>query len=253
MYGSCCSRNFQAIVWIGGNRGIRMAKLYHFPLDPFSRRVRLSLGEYESEAELIEEQPWNQRAKFLKINPSGALPVFIDDDGTAVLGVEAVGEYLEETRTGNGKAASLLGQTAAQRAETRRLVAWFDRKLHREVSWPIVAEKVERRFADKSKGGGAINMNAVRSALRNIRSHLNFIGTLAEQRNWLAGDELSLADLAAAAHLSCVDYLGDVPWSTNDAARGWYQRLKSRPAFRSLLVDHVRGMPPPRAYADLDF
>ena len=211
------------------------------------------MGEYGAEIELIEEKPWERRPGFLKINPSGLLPVLADDDGTLVLGIEAVGEYLEETRVGPGKAKSLLGRTPAERAETRRLVSWFDRRLHRDVSWPIVVEKVERRFADPSRGGGAINMNAVRVALKRIRFHLDFIGELVEQRNWLAGDELSLADLAAAAHLSCIDYLGDVPWSTNETTRSWYQRLKSRPSFRPLLADHVRGMPPPRAYGDLDF
>ena len=118
-----------------------MAKLYHFPLDPFSRRVRLAMGEYGAEIELMEEKPWERRPGFLKINPSGLLPVLADDDGTLVLGIEAVGEYLEETRVGPGKAKSLLGRTPAERAETRRLVSWFDRRLHRDVSWPIVVEK----------------------------------------------------------------------------------------------------------------
>ncbi len=230
-----------------------MPKLYHYPLDPFSRRVRLALGEYGAECELIEERPWEQREGFLQINPMGTLPVFVDHDGSNALGIEAVSEYLEETLTGLGKAKTLLGPTPAHRAETRRLIAWFDRRFHRDVSWPIVAEKVERRFANSEQGGGQINMGAVRTALGKIRYHLDYIGALVDQRNWLAGDELTLADLAAGAHLSCIDYLGDVPWNANESARTWYQRLKSRPSFRPLLVDHVRGMPPPRSYGDLDF
>jgi glutathione S-transferase len=230
-----------------------MAKLYHFPLDPFSRRARLALGEYGSEVELIEERPWENRPGFIEINPAGFLPVYIDDNGTQVLGIEAVGEYFEDVLAGPGRATSLLGKSPAQRAETRRLVAWFDRRLHRDVTWPIVAEKIERRFANQDHGSSAVNMNAVRAALKKIRFHLDFIGDLVDRRSWIAGDDLSLADLAAGAHLSCVDYLGDVPWSANEAARTWYQRLKSRPSFRPLLADHVRGMPPPRSYGDLDF
>ncbi len=228
-----------------------MAKLLHYPLDPFSRRTRLQLSEYGAEAELLEERPWERRAGFLQLSPSGMLPVFIDDDRTTASGIEAVSEYLEETRSGfNG---SLLGTSPSARAETRRLVAWFDGKFHHEVGGMVLMEKVIRRFLPNGAGGGTPNMKRVRAALGRIRPHLDYIGSLVEQRNWLAGDDLTVADLAAAAHLSCLDYLGDVPWRESDAAKQWYQRVKSRPAFRPLLADNVRGITPPRTYADLDF
>lgn len=228
-----------------------MARLLHHPLDPFSRRIRLQLSEYGAEVELMEERPWEQRAGFLKLNPSGLLPVYIDDDKTVAAGIEAVSEYIEEAHAGfNG---SLIGASPGERAETRRLAAWFDTKFHHEVGGPVLMEKVIRRFLSNDAGGGAPKMNRVRAGLGRIRVHLDYIGALSEQRNWLAGDRLTLADLAAAAHLSCLDYLGDVPWSTNEAAKSWYQRVKSRPSFRPLLADHVRGITPPRTYADLDF
>ncbi|QPC42585.1 glutathione S-transferase family protein [Kaustia mangrovi] len=229
-----------------------MPKLYHFPLDPFSRRIRLALGEYGADAELVEERPWEQREGFLALNPAGALPVMVDDDRTVIAGIEALSEYLEETRGARNR-VTLLGETPAERAETRRLVAWFDIRFHREVGRLVLGEKVEKRFAKPGQGGGAPHMKAVRVGLNNIRHHLDYIGFLSEARNWLAGDRLTHADLAAAAHLSCIDYLGDVPWSENAAAKQWYQRIKSRPCFRPLLADHIRGMPPPRFYADLDF
>ncbi|WP_137389122.1 glutathione S-transferase family protein [Rhodoligotrophos defluvii] len=233
-----------------------MPQLIHYMLDPFSRRIRLMLGELGIEAEVIEEKPWDNPDELLLLNPAGTLPIFIEDDQTVIPGVEALADYLEETRGGSAdgqRGRTLLGNTPAQRAETRRLVAWFDVKFHREVSRLILTEKVERRLAPPGKGGGPTNMNAVRAALHNIRAHLDYIGTLAEHRNWLAGDDLTQADLAAAAHLSCLDYLGDVPWGVSASAKAWYQRIKSRPSFRPLLADHIRGMPPPRIYADLDF
>lgn len=230
-----------------------MPTLYHHPLDPFSRRVRLSLGEHEVSAELAEEQPWALSRSFLDINPSGILPFLVEGPGATVTGSEAIAEYIEETARTGVKAGGLLGEDPLQRAEVRRLVAWFDTRFYREVGRPILTEKIQRRFAKPEDGGGAPNMAAVRAGLQNIRPHLALIGALIEKRNWLAGDDLSLADLAAAAHLSCIDYLGDVPWSESQAAKDWYVRIKSRPAFRPLLADHIRGMPPPRAYADLDF
>jgi glutathione S-transferase len=230
-----------------------MPKLYHFPLCAFSRRARLALGEYGLDAELIEEQTWQRRQAFLKLNPAGTTPVFVDDDDTVIAGIEALGEYLEENRTQRKSYASLMPRGALARAETRRLIAWFDVKFNAEVTCNLVIEKVYRRFMPADQGGGAPNMNAVRAGMANIKYHLDYIGHLASQRNWLAGEDLSLADLAAAAHLSCIDYLGDVPWSAHDTARSWYQRIKSRPAFRSLLADAITGIAPPRGYADLDF
>ena len=171
-------------------------------------------------------------------------------DAVAV-GIEAVSEYLDETR--GSESTTLIGVTAAERAETRRLIAWFDGKFHAEVSGPVLTEKVIRRFLPREAGGGAPDMARVRRGLAMVRQHLDYIGELADTRNWLAGERLTAADLAAAAHLSALDYLGDVPWQDNAPAKAWYQRIKCRPSFRPLLADHIRGMPPPRLYADLDF
>jgi glutathione S-transferase len=233
-----------------------MPQLFHFSLDPFGRRARLTLGELGIQADMLEENPWERQEEIFHLNPAGVLPVFIEDDHTVIAGIEAIADYLEETR-GIGPDGrlerTLIGRTPVERAETRRLVAWFDIKFYHEVSRLILAERVERKFAAPGRGGGAPNMNAVRIALSYIRHHLDYIGDLAEHRNWLAGDDLTQADLAAAAHLSCLDYLGDVPWGKHPEAKAWYQRIKSRPAFRPLLADHIRGMTPPRIYADLDF
>ncbi|HEX2724979.1 MAG TPA: glutathione S-transferase domain-containing protein, partial [Beijerinckiaceae bacterium] len=114
-------------------------------------------------------------------------------------------------------------------------------------------EKIYKRFMDPDAGGGPPDTSAIRAARSNIRYHLDYIGYLMAGRNWLAGDHLTYADLAAAAHLSCVDYLGDVPWNENEAAKAWYARLKSRPAFRPLLADRMPGIAPAGQYENLDF
>lgn len=227
-----------------------MSILHHFPLDPFSRRVRLMLGELQLPVELIEERPGPARPELLALNPSGSVPVLFEESGIALCGAYAITEYLEETHR---DVPSLIGRSQAERAETRRLVAWFDEKFHAEVSAPILGEKVIGRFLPPELGGGAPDMAHVRAGITNLRQHLAFVSDLVEARNWLAGDDLSLADLAAAAHVSCIDFLGDVPWAEFPLVRGWYQRIKSRPSFRPLLADHVRGMSAPAQYADLDF
>jgi glutathione S-transferase len=227
-----------------------MSKLHHFTLDPYGRRLRLSLAEYGISPQLIEERPWQLSAQMQQLNPSGLSPVYIEDAGFAICGAEAITEYLEETL---GQAKPLLPGNAVARAEMRRLVSWFDVKFYTEVTEPVLTEKVIRRFVASATGSSAPQMARVRQGLGVLKSHLDYIGALAEQRSWLAGDDLSLADLAAAAHLSAIDYLGDVPWAEHPVAQMWYQRIKSRPSFRVLLADTIPGMAPAAHYADLDF
>ena len=82
---------------------------------------------------------------------------------------------------------------------------------------------------------------------------MDYIGFLTEKRKWLAGDNFSLADIAAAAHLSAIDYIGDVPWEEHQSAAHWYARIKSRPSFKALLEDKVPGFKPAQHYENVDF
>jgi glutathione S-transferase len=227
-----------------------MPSLVHFTLDPFSRRLRLALAEYGVPVELIDEQPWEPSPDIFELNPAGTLPVYLDDAATPLSGIEAISEYLEETKSAR---ISLIPGDALERAEVRRLTGWFDGKFYAEVTEPMLTEKVIRRFMRREKGGGGPDTTRVRMAMSLLRNHLDYIGHLVDHRPWLAGSELSMADLAAAAHLSAIDYSGDVPWTDYPSAKSWYQRMKSRPSFRPLLADTIRGMAPGPHYADLDF
>lgn len=190
---------------------------------------------------------------FLEVNPAGHLPVLVDDNGLAVPGAGVISEYLDDM-LGNGLGERrLLPQNAAERMEVRRLTDWFLNKFHEEVSEYLVTEKIYKRFMPAELGGGPPDMNAIRAARNNVRYHLKYIGYLISGRNWLAGDQLTYADLAAAAHFSIIDYLGDVPWEEDETAKHWYARIKSRPSFRALLSDRVAGMAPADHYDDLDF
>ncbi|HEU0118514.1 MAG TPA: glutathione S-transferase family protein [Alphaproteobacteria bacterium] len=223
-------------------------RLYHHPLDASSRRVRLALAEKAVACDFVIEKPWEPSADFLALNPSGEVPVLVIEQGGdkhMLADAQAICEYLDETQA----AATLLGKDPYARAEVRRLVGWFDGKFAREVTMPLLGEKALKRLA----GAGEPDSQMIHTGMHNIRGHLDYISWLTERRNWLAGDSLTFADLAAGAQLSVIDYLGDVPWSQHIMAKEWYARLKSRPSFRTLLGDHVAGFPPPRHYADLDF
>ena len=227
-----------------------MPTLYHHPLCPHSRFIRLVLNEYGIAAELIEERVADRRPEFLALNPAGRTPVLVDDDGSVVPGAGPIAEYLDETCGPERGPRRLLPLEKAERIETRRLVDWFNGKFFDEVTGWLVQEKVYKRFGPQS---GAPDMDLLRVARANIRPHMRYIGYLTNTRNWLAGERLTYADFAAAAHISCADYLGDAPWDEDESAKLWYQRIKSRPAFRPLLADRAPGMTPGPFYAELDF
>jgi glutathione S-transferase len=230
-----------------------MAILYHHPFCPFSRFIRLSLAEMGLEADLIEEKVWERREGFLTLNPAGTTPVLADAQIASVPGSQVIAEWLDETEGPALGERRLLPESPQRRVEVRRLMAWFGEKFAEEVSVPLVQEKIYKRFMASTSGGGAPDPAAIRAAKANIKYHLQYVGYLIRQRKWLGGDTLTYADLMAAAHISVVDYLGDVPWAEDETARNWYARIKSRPSFRTLIADRVIGMPPSAVYADLDF
>jgi len=222
--------------------------LHHFPLDPASRQVRLALGEKRLAFREVVEKYWERPPEFLALNPSGLTPVLVETQGertTTICECRAILEHLEET----APEPDLLGREPADRAETRRLMQWFDRKFDFEVNALLLHEKMEKRL----HGLGAPELAALRAGREALRAHMGYIDSLLQGRDWLAGRRLSLADFAAAAHLSVIDYFGDVPWRDYPVVKTWYMKLKSRPCFRPLLTDRWPGLAPAPHYDDLDF
>lgn len=223
-----------------------MATLYHYWLSPGCRFVRLLLAEKGIACTLELETPWAPRPGFRKMSPSGWPPVLTLGGGVPALSdARAIAEYIEETAGGEG----LLGSNAVERAEVRRLMGWFETRFAAEVSDQLL---YERRYRVET-GAGSPDASVIRTARRNLKFHLAHIGELAEGRRWLAGNSMTLADLAAAAHFSVLDYLAEMRWEEAGEVRDWYSRMKSRPSFRPVLADRVPGLPPPSHYDDLDF
>ncbi|HPG89057.1 MAG TPA: glutathione S-transferase family protein [Hyphomicrobium sp.] len=232
-----------------------IGKLTHYKLCPRSRSIRLAFGEFGLEALLAEESPWEWRQSFLAKNPAGELPVLDLENGLTLCGAYSISEFIAEEIAaapppGASRMPELFPGNREERSEVRRLVDWFHGKFDREVTREFLFEKVYQRMRPN---GAPPNPDMLRAVRQNLRYHLSYISYLSDTRRWLAGDELSFADLAAAAHISTVDYLGELPWMDYPAAKQWYQRIKSRPSFRSVLADRIPGTPPPPAYADLDF
>ena len=221
-----------------------MIRLYHCPLSPYCRKVRLTLAEKKIEVELVEERYWEQNPEFLRRNPAGKVPI-LKIDTKMLSESQAICEYLEETNPN----PALMPRDADTRYEVRRLCAWFDDKFHAEVTSKLLYERVYKKIM----GLGYPDSKNVKSGATRIKYHIDYLGWLLEQRRWLAGDMMTLADFSAAAHLSSLDYISDVDWNRNPAVKDWYAKIKSRPSFRPLLADQLPGFPQPAHYANLDF
>lgn len=221
-----------------------MLKLYHAPLSPFCRKVRLVLAEKRLEVDLVEERYWERDPDFLRRNPAGKVPI-LRADGATLCDSTAICEYLEESHP----EPALLPASPKARAEVRRLVGWFDDSFFRDVTVRVLYERVNKKLT----GEGYPDSRNVKAGLQKIRFHLDYMAELLDHRRWLAGDVMTLADFTAAAHLSVLDYTSDVDWHRSAAVKDWYAKIKSRPAFRGLLADQVAGFVPPAHYADLDF
>jgi glutathione S-transferase len=221
-----------------------MLRLYHVPLSPFCRKVRLVLAEKKMDVELIEERYWEQSTEFLRRNPAGKVPI-LRHQGALLTESTPICEYIEELNP----EPSLIPKNAETRYEMRRLVSWFDDKFHHEVTSNLLYERVNKKVS----GQGFPDSKNIKEGARKIKYHLDYMAWLLEHRRWLAGDTMTLADFAAAAHLSSLDYISDVDWNRSSVLKDWYAKIKSRPAFRNILSDQVSGFPPPRHYNDLDF
>jgi len=224
-----------------------MRSLYHYPLDPASRQARIALEEKKLKVKLIPVDPWEPDEKFLELTPEAMPPTLVDTlpgQSVVITGSRAICEYAHE----NSSRYPLLSDNPVERAEARRLAAWFDNKFTNEVNAYILHEKVE-----KSLTGQVPHPPTLRQGREHLEFHLDYLAWLLERRDWLAGLQYSLADIAAAAHLSCLDFLGEVKWRDRPRVKEWYQTLKSRPSMRPILADRMPGLRRPQHYADLDF
>ncbi len=230
-----------------------MRTLYHFPLHPPSRMARITLAEKKLKVRETIVNPWAPEDEFLSLTVEGTPPVLVDltQHGTLTIsGVRAISEYAND----GSKRNPLLSEDAFERAEARRICAWFDERFTAEVDAYILAEKVERAVLSQTQYDvGPADPEVLREGRVFLAEHLTYLTSLLETRDWLAGRRYSLGDIAAAAHISCLDFLGEISWREYPELKDWYQKIKSRPAFRPILGDRQPGLRAPRHYTDLDF
>ena len=225
-----------------------MPRLMQHRLDPASRLARLMCAEYGVGLDLEDVKPWLREPKLLEMNPAASGPILIEGSEPPVVGILAIVDAIEN-RFAPSAVAGLFPAQPSERAEMWRLNEWVLMKLNDEVTRYVFEEKIVKR----DKRGATPDPAVLRVAKANLTEHLLYFNWLFATRAWIAGETMTLADFALAAHLSTLDYMGDVDWEASIETRQWYARIKSRPAFRTLLNDRVSGLPAAAGYADLDF
>lgn len=223
--------------------------LHHFPLDPASRMARLTLGEKRVAFEEVVVRYWEPDCGLERLNPSGQPPVLTVEETARQTLVLAESSAVVGWAMDSFAAPALMSDDPAERAECRRLQQWFERKFDYEVNALLLHEKMEKRLL----GLGPPDMAAMRRGREALRAHFRMMEAILKTKDWLAGRRLSLADFAAASHISVLDYFDEAPWAQFPAVKEWYVKLKSRPCFRPLLADRQPGMAPAAHYDDLDF
>ncbi|MBL6664514.1 MAG: glutathione S-transferase family protein [Rickettsiales bacterium] len=225
-----------------------MYRLYCHPICPFSRKVRVHLAAKGIGFEMIQENFWQRRKEFIAMNPAGTVPILFDNKNSAIItNSDVILEYIEEKHTEN---KSFLGDSLVNRAEVRRLQNWFDGKFYNEVTKYVLAERYFNQFIKKDNSPRSETLRAIR---RNLNIHLSYIEYILETRKYLAGDQISIADFAAAAQISVLDYFGDINWNHYSPAKDWYSLIKSHKIFGEILKDRLANVAPPAYYSKLDF
>ena len=125
------------------------------------------------------------------------MPVLVETDGDKQLVLceaRAILDHLEETVP----EPALLGRDPAERAEARRLLAWFDRKFEHEAGGYILHEKMEKRLL--GMGAPRPSTTCARAAMAFQDPHvLRRQAAAGAASGWQRDGGPSLADFAAAA------------------------------------------------------
>ena len=225
-----------------------MYRLYYHPICPYSRKVRVHLSAKDTSFELVNENFWERKKEFIAMNPAGTMPILFDNsNGVSVSCSSAIIEYIEEK---HNESKNYLGDSFIKRSEARRLQDWFDHKFYNEITRHVLNERYLSRFLP---GSHSPNSDVLRIARKNLEVHFKYIEFLLENRKYLAGDQISVADFSAASHISVLDYFGDINWHHFQVAKEWYSLIKSHKIFSEVLKDRIPNLTPPEWYSKLDF
>ena len=220
-----------------------MYTLHHYFLCPASRFIRLVLEEKKIKFNLQIEDYWDPQQSFLLMNPAGYFPILKSENGSPIVGPSVIMEYLEESYEKN----SLFNKKF--NSEIRRLVFWFENIFKQDIIFPILNEKIYKRFNENKNP----DSNVLRKSIENLKFHLNYFNILVGENDWLVGDKISYADIFFAANMSVLDYIDELNFQGFNEIKEVYYKVKSRPSFKKILIDRIVGISPGKNYKNFDY
>ncbi len=229
-----------------------MIELYHAHISTCSQKVRLCLAEknlaWTSHA-LEFSRAEHLTPAYLALNPNGVVPTLVHD-GRPVIDSSVICEYLEEIAPQSG--TRLMPETALGRANVRAWLRYIE-----EV--PTAAIRIPsfnglflsgwRQLSDQARAGyieatplrkghyrrfgtEGFSKEQIDESTERLRQTVERIDAAVAKGSWLAGDEISLADLCV---LPTIVRMSDIRlesiWADLPNMRGWYDRMRARPSF----------------------
>ena len=199
-------------------------KLYN-SMGPNPHIVRMFAAELGVSLELIEIDLMageNRESAYLARNPAGQLPALELDDGEIIAEVTAICEYLDETGT-----KTLLGETAAERAQTRM----WTRRLDLSICEPMLNGF---RYSE----GLPIFQNRMilipeaAAGLKNVaQDRLAWLDQqMADGRQFIVGERVTLADVFLYCMLTFGNGVGQPMSPDHTHIAKWYERMAARPS-----------------------
>ena len=222
-----------------------MYTLYHHPSCPFCRCARIVLAEKEIDFNMEVLEPWKDQEDILHLNPAGNLPILMTPSEDVICGYRPICNYINEITMN-----PLLPNEAMVRAEIRWVCDFFNENFYHAVTKPLLTARIYTRLC-----GITADANCLRTGHRNREIYLNMFEQMLHKDDYVGCHEFSFGDVAAGAHVSLLDYCGEMVWDTEKYPRiyEWYSAVKSRPSFQKLLTDRIGTIIPSRTYANLDF
>jgi glutathione S-transferase len=224
-----------------------MYKLYHYPLCPFSRKVRFLISHFNIPCMLNDERFWERRESFLKMSPIGTVPLLVKKGSLFFPHSDLIVNHIIKNYDTD---FSLIPEKEEDEVRVKSISTWFDEKFFHEVSKIFLYEKVIHTM----KQDESPDVNSLNIARYNVHIHFEFLEFLLSQNAFLAGEKFTLADITAGAHISVLDYLSEIKWSNVSVLiKDWYSIVKSKIPFKDILLDRVPNIKPSITYEILDF
>ena len=200
-----------------------MLTLYQFEISPFCDKVRRVLQWKGQPYEIREVSLQEGFLQVRKSNPAGKLP-YLEHHGRVVADSTDIAHYLEATYP----EPPLLPEDPVERALCHVLEDWADESLyfyemrlrftlpHNAERW--VPELVAHdnlavrslspyllpRILGAQLHQQGLGRKPIDQVLRDVQRHVEALDRLLDEREWLVGEALSLADIAVFAQLVCL-------------------------------------------------